>query len=333
MLETLYQSSIDLTLWLQSLGGWLTPVMQLFTFFGNEEFYLFVMPLFIWVIDYRLGFRLGVMLLLTSGINNLAKMLFRMPRPYWVEPSLGGITEPAGGYGLPSGHAQNSLSIFGLLAAQVRRRWVTAVVVFTVLMIGLSRIYFGEHFALDVAAGWILAGLVLAVFLALEPRVTGWFHDRSFAAKSGALLGVSLVMILLAALVIAIPADYQVPAEWVANAAQAYPETPIEPLKLSDMITSAATLFGVGVGYFWITGKGGFRADQGPWWQRLARFVIGLAGVALLWIGLGEVFPDGEHLLSWTLRFIRYGLVGLWIAGISPWLFIRFRLGERMTAG
>ena len=123
-----FKQSIDLTFWLQSLGDWLDPVMHFFTFLGNEEFYLFVMPVFLWVLDYRLGFKLGVMLLLTSGINDLAKMIFRLPRPYWVDPSAGKVAAaPAGGYGLPSGHSQTSLSIFGLLAVEFKKRWVTIV--------------------------------------------------------------------------------------------------------------------------------------------------------------------------------------------------------------
>ena len=39
-------------------------------------------------------------------------------------------------------------------------------------------------------------------------------------------------------------------------------------------------------------------------------------------------FPDGEHLLSWVLRYLRYGLVGFWIAGIAPWIFVKLGLGK-----
>ena len=115
MLEIIFEQSIELTFWLQSLGDWLHPVMEFFTFLGNEEFYLLLMPVFIWVIDFRLGYKIGVMLLVTTGINGLAKLTFRMPRPYWIDPKVGSVSSPAGGFGLPSGHSQTPLSVFGLL--------------------------------------------------------------------------------------------------------------------------------------------------------------------------------------------------------------------------
>jgi hypothetical protein len=30
--------------------------------------------------------------------------------------------------------------------------------------------------------------------------------------------------------------------------------------------------------------------------------------------------------LPYLLRYLRYGLVGLWIAGLAPWLFMRLKL-------
>jgi len=329
MLETIFQQSIDLTFWLQSLGEWLDPVMHFFTFLGNEEFYLFVMPVFLWVLDYRLGFKLGVMLLVTTGINDLAKMIFRMPRPYWVDPRAGKVAAaPAGGFGLPSGHSQTPLSIFGLLAVEFKKRWVTILMIFVIFMIGLSRIFLGEHFFIDVLAGWTLGGIVLFGFVKLAPAVSKWFSEKPFGTKIGTVFAYSLVMILVAAAVIAIPQGYKLPQEWVENAFMAYPNEDLDPMKLSNAITSAATLFGLALGYFWLDGQGGFNANSGKWWQRALRFLIGLVGVAIFWMGLGEVFPDGQNLISWALRYLRYGLVGLWISGIAPWIFIKLKLGK-----
>ena len=331
MPEGLLELSVQLTFWLQGLGSWLAPVMQFFTFLGNEEFYLFVLPVFVWAIDYGLGFRIGVMLLLTAGFNDLAKISFRQPRPYWVDPEVAGFSEPAGGYGLPSGHAQTSLSIFGLLAYEVKARWLTVTTVIAVFMIGMSRIYRGEHFLTDVLGGWVIGGIVLFGFVKLSGPVERWFSRLGFGAKVGAVFAYSLAFILLMAAVISIPADYQVPSEWLTNAAQAYPDEPIEPLKLSSPITSAATLFGVSLGYFWTQRRGGFKAHEGTWWQRLLRFLVGLVGVAVFWMGLDLIFPGNEDLLSWTLRYLRYALTGLWISGLAPLAFIKLRLGEKAS--
>lgn len=64
-------------------------------------------------------------------------------------------------------------------------------------------------------------------------------------------------------------------------------------------------------------------------------YVIGLIGVLILWMGLGEIFPRGDGFLFYTLRFIRYTLVGWWVTGGAPWIFIHFKIveeGRRKTS-
>lgn len=328
MLETIFQQSLELTAWLQGLGDWLYPVMHFFTFLGTENFYMLVLPVFLWAVDYALGYRLGVMLLLTSGINDLAKMVFRQPRPYWVKPDALKFNDPSAGFGIPSGHSQTPLSIFGLLAATYKKLWLTITVIFVVFMIGLSRIFLGEHFTIDVLSGWAMGGLVLFGFIKLEPRVRACFTDKTISTKLLTVLGFALAFILLAALVVSIPAGYQLPQEWVDNALAAFPEAPIKPLTIKNAITSMATLFGLSAGYFWIEQRGGFNAASESWIKRLLRFPIGLVGVVIFWMGLGAIFPDDPLVLGWVLRFFRYALVGFWISGAAPYLFMAFNLGR-----
>jgi membrane-associated phospholipid phosphatase len=328
MLDTILAQSLELTFWLQSLGDWLKPVMEFFSFFGDVPFYLLVMPVLVWLIDYQLGFRVGVMVLLTTGFNELLKLGLRTPRPFWLNPEAARASSMPSGFGLPSGHSQNSFSVFGLLAASIRRSWVTVLAIFFILMIGISRIYLGVHFYIDVLSGWLVGGLVLFGYLKLEGPIGRWFSGKSFGVKTGLVFSYSVLAILAAAAIIAGAGDYQVPHEWLVNAHIAYPEEPLELLNLNDTITVAAALFGLAVGYFWVIEAGGFKANSGNWWQKLLRFVIGLAGVLVLYMGLGQIFPDQHDLLSYLLRYLRYGLIGFWISGIGPRLFIRSKLAE-----
>ncbi|MGW8251887.1 MAG: hypothetical protein ACWGO1_14695 [Anaerolineales bacterium] len=48
----------------------------------------------------------------------------------------------------------------------------------------------------------------------------------------------------------------------------------------------------------------------------------------VLWYGLGLVLPDGETVLHYILRYIRYSLVGLWVTGLAPIVFIKLRLSQ-----
>ncbi len=65
---------------------------------------------------------------------------------------------------------------------------------------------------------------------------------------------------------------------------------------------------------------------SGPVFQRVLRYVIGLVGVIGIWAGLDALFLEGGTPLALGLRFIRYGLVGLWISWGGPLVFQRLRL-------
>ncbi|MDP2778006.1 MAG: hypothetical protein Q8O48_10225, partial [Anaerolineales bacterium] len=99
---------------------------------------------------------------------------------------------------------------------------------------------------------------------------------------------------------------------------------PVDP---NGIFTSAGTFFGLAFGLAWIVSLGGYQAS-GPVWMRALRYVIGLIGVLILWMGLGEIFPRGDGVLVYSLRFVRYALVGWWVTGGAPWVFMRFKLIE-----
>ncbi len=222
--------------------------------------------------------------------------------------------------------------MIGLLAVAVKRSWFTVLAVFLIFMIGLSRIYLGVHFYIDVLTGWLIGGVVLYIFLKVEGSVENWFAGKSFGVKAGTVFAYSLLMILAGAAIIAAAGDYQMPHDWMANAHVAYPEEPIEsPLNLNGSITTASALFGLAVGFFWVNEAGGYNANSGTWWQKILRFVVGVVGVLVLYVGLGQIFPDQFDFVSYLLRYVRYGLIGVWISGISPRLFIRIKLAAAGT--
>ena len=61
----------------------------------------------------------------------------------------------------------------------------------------------------------------------------------------------------------------------------------------------------------------------------MLRFIVGLIGVAIFFLGLKIVFPDGETFIPYILRYVRYALVGFWVLGGAPWLFFRFKLADK----
>jgi membrane protein DedA with SNARE-associated domain/membrane-associated phospholipid phosphatase len=114
---------------------------------------------------------LGTWLAAVGGgvvLNQLLKGLFARPRPFFEHPLL---VETS--YSFPSGHAMESLVVYGMLAyfavlALKTWRARTAVVFGTallVLLIGLSRMYLGVHYFSDVLAGYAAGGVWLCALI------------------------------------------------------------------------------------------------------------------------------------------------------------------------
>jgi hypothetical protein len=94
---------------------------------------------------------------------------------------------------------------------------------------------------------------------------------------------------------------------------------------MDGLITSAATLFGLGIGFAWMAPRGGFDAS-GPLWKRAARYVAGLTGVLVFYAGLKAIFPSGDTLIAYIFRYIRYTFVGFWVSGGAVWTFAKLNL-------
>jgi hypothetical protein len=120
--------------------------------------------------------------------------------------------------------------------------------------------------------------------------------------------------------------NYQVPEAWMNNALLVATDAPA-PVDVNGTFTSAGTFFGLAIGAAWIMSLGGYQAN-GPIQKRALRYIVGLIGILVFWMGLGAVLPQGNGFIFYILRFARYTLVGWWVAGGAPWVFIRIRLAE-----
>ncbi len=322
MPDSVLNQGIELIRIIQGWGDWLVGPMSLMSFLGQEEFYLFVMPALYWCFDAVLGFQVGAILLLSWGSNNFLKLAFHEPRPYWISRSVRALAEETT-FGLPSGHAQNAVAVWGLIAARLRhvRAWLVAVPLMVV--IGVSRLYLGVHFPTDVYLGWLLGFMVLVAFLAFEPTVRVWWQGRDLVRQILLLLAIAAGLILASQLVLLALGSWQLPAAWQENSRLAFPDSdPLAPLHLEDIISIMAAFFGFSSGYVLMRRQGGFDAG-GPWLQRGLRLLVGMAGLLVIWRGLGSVFPEGASWAAYSLRFVRYMLIGLWITWLAPLVFLR----------
>ncbi len=312
-----YDGQLERAERLQDTAPWLTPVWAVVTFLGDEEFYLLMLPLLYWAVSRRLGVRLGVMLLVTAGVNGILKLAFTTPRPSFFRPELGGVTETS--FGLPSGHAQNATAIWGLLAGLLRPWPVRIGLIALILAIGWSRIHLGVHFLEDMVVG-VAVGLVLVgAFLALQGRVSRWWWRVGTLERILAALAASFALIapalLLSTRLINVHFDWPAVVDLDAMTGA------------GGVVGPAGALAGFGIGGALLVARGGFD-HRGPIGRRVARVVVGLVGVAAIYLGLSAAFPGGESPIELILRFIRYGLVGAWIGGLAPLVFVRLGLAD-----
>ncbi len=324
-MDTLIENGIDWIIAIQSLGSWLELPMMFFTYLGNENFFFLVLPLLYWSVDAGLGLRVAFILATSNYLNSIIKLLFAAPRPFWVsaqvEPLLHEDT-----FGIPSGHAQNAAAFIGIAAAWIRRPWAWAVALLLAFFIGFSRLYLGIHFVQDVLAGWAIGYGLLFLFMVTWNPIAAWLRTKTLVQQIGLALLVSLIMIIIGILATARLDGYVFPAEWTDNALRVGPVP--DPVSIEGTFTSAGSLFGLAAGAAWIASRGGFQTE-GSIEKRALRYVIGLLGIAVLWFGLGQLFPDGETVLPLTLRFVRYSLVGFWVTAGAPRLFFHFNLVRR----
>lgn len=292
-MEISLQSGLDWLISLQQAGGDAAAIFfRIVTFLGDQEFYLLMFPLIFWCIDARLGVRVAVAYLVSTWFNVMIKEITMAPRPFEVDPAVGIIDEE--GFGMPSNHAQASTMIFGVIAHHLKKPWGWAAMVLITFLVGISRIYLGVHFPLQVVVGWVLGVLFLVGYINFLDQIEAW------------IIGRSLVQHLVMSTVIALVGSFIMPRP--------------------DIIATLAVLWGLWCGLACLNFYGvGFTAD-GTLWQKVGRFVLGGVIDIALFGGLRAIFPSEDESLYLVFRFIRYGLIGLFVGGGAPWLFRKIGL-------
>ena len=325
-MQAFWDSGVHLIQALQTIP-WLVAPMKLFSFLGSEEFFLFMPPLLYWCVDTALGLRVGLIILFSTWSNEVLKVLIHDPRPYWISSDVNAYASETS-FGVPSGHSQSAVSVWGMIAYYVNRRWVWALCIAVIVFIGISRMYLGVHFPTDVLAGWLAGIILLLCFIKFWNPIASWLGRLSFGGQILVAFLVSMGFIVIMWLAILPLSNWSIPAEWIRNVAAAFPDGPMpDPVSMEGPITAAGTLFGLALGLAWFNRLGGF-GIEGSIGQRTVRFLIGLAGLAILYLGLKLVFPSGEGALPYLFRYVRYGLVGAWVTGGAPWLFVRLKLAK-----
>ena len=321
-MEAVWEHSLPMIQALQSIP-WLEWPMRLISQLGSEPFFLLFISLLYWCVSPRLGVRVALILLLSTSLNYALKLAFASPRPQWYSTQVT-VYEPETSFGMPSAHAQNAVAVWGEVAGWVKRSWFTGLAIGLMVVIGLSRIYLGVHFPTDVLVGWGLGLVVLWLFNRLTHPVMQKLQNQGFIIQMLLVLVTSLALLLPSLLMVGLSGSWDMPAAWVQSL-QTSGGTPPEPLSLDVPVSAAGTWLGFGSGALWLNQRNPFH-PKGKLWHRVAQYGVGIAIALIIWAGLDYLFPEGATVIAYSLRYLRYTLLGGWIAAGAPWLFRRLHL-------
>ena len=278
-------------------------LFALITHVGEETVFLVVAILFFWCINKREGYFILLVGLFGTLINQAAKILFRIPRPWVVDPSFKPVEdaiEEATGYSFPSGHTQNVAGTFGSIAAFKPKRWKTVTCVSVIVLVAFSRMYLGVHTPLDVIVSLLVA---LGLVLLLRPFFTDEERMRRcmpFIVIASAVLALAFLLIVLL-----------VPREGIDEA------------NLHSAMKNAATLLGclVGLILVWFVDSRYVNFDTAaPWYSQIMKLVLGLGGVLAIKSGLSSplVALFGNEFVA---RGVRYFLIVGFAGALWPMTF------------
>jgi hypothetical protein len=269
------------------------------TVLGSAYFYLVLIAIWFWAVDKREAM-LAVFVLIVSVVSNYwLKIIFKNPRPP-VTNWLSGVHAP--NYSLPSGHAQNSMVMWGWMGLKSRRWWMGTLSVTLIGLIGASRVYIGVHWLGDVVAGWAVGILLLIAMWKLEEPT------RSFLSKYNPNLPyLGLVIFGLGALILT--------------------ET-LSPLTAEGLAanfgSSGGLIIGLGIGLALEKRYVNFEIapKQGEKWRTALRVNLGLIMVFAIAASLSLMLQEEVYWMG----AVQYALVTISVIFIWPLLFKKLGL-------
>ncbi len=177
------------------------------TALGAEIFFIVVAITVYWCFSKKMGYYLMTVCFFGVAVNQIIKLLARVPRPWVLDPSFSIVEaarSDASGYSFPSGHTQNAVSIAGCIALSAKdfarskktRCAIWSGCVLLALLVAVSRMYLGVHTLWDVAVSAILAAVFVVVFkyvfgLAEKKHFIMYLIISAMIAASAAFIAVS----------------------------------------------------------------------------------------------------------------------------------------------
>ncbi len=147
---------------------YLTAIFKFLTNFGSTLYIvIFCIILFFIYKNKKEVFNLYGLILISTILNNVLKLIFKRPRPNLVH------LVPENTYSFPSGHSMAAMTLYGFLIyliwkSKIKKELKIASITalsLLILLIGFSRIYLNVHYFSDVIGGFCCSIILLYIFI------------------------------------------------------------------------------------------------------------------------------------------------------------------------
>ena len=279
--------------WFQGLSnGFFDAFFGLITEFGGDLVFLVVGTLLFWLYDKRFGYRFMTLFLFTLGLNDIFKNFIQRPRPF-VADNAESIGEETYGYAMPSAHSSNA----GIMALVLNERFgklkkfITPTLFTMMVLVGLSRVYLGQHYLSDVMMGFLLAAVVFYFYR----RYDSLIEENATIVISSALGLLLLFMIIFGVFYDTLGID--------------------STESFRNLYIAFGSILGLSLGHK-LELKYVKYSEKAPWFIQIAKYVIGLIVALIIQEGFKRVlpYPDTQTMLTVILDSIRYFLLTLWLS-------------------
>lgn len=278
-MEHLHSLEFPLINWLQQIRSPAVDAFFKFLNFFDTAPFIFILISAVWVgLSHKEGLKLFYIIGLSGLVNILLKHWFLLPRPFHIDPQLAVIQVT--GYGFPSGAAQTTIFLAGILLSFWRNKWTWIIALNFIFWISLSRIYLGLHFPSDILAGWVVGGLLLLTYLFVFPAIEKYLDNKPAWVSLAWSLAVPLSILLFTS--------------------------------RKGVVTIIAAAIGAGIGLFLSSTKKQFLDFPSTWTECALRMAWGIIGTFTVH-SFGGLFP----LPDLPGLFIQNCLTGLWLSFIA----------------
>ncbi len=312
-MEQFYQMEMGYLRWLEGLRDipFLNTFFELITELGWEMVALGAICIIFWCTNKNFGYQMGFAYFASGMLIQGLKIAFRVPRPWVRDPSfkpVGNAMEKATGYSFPSGHTQSATTLFGSLALKAKKKWLAAVCIVLILLVGFSRNYLGVHYSSDVIVSMIISIACIFIFGRVFKKIEN--NKKYDLVISFILAGISLTVAVSAIILLA---NGTIPADNAKNAL--------------DCCKTGGAGLGFAIGWFFERKYVDYDVKTPKMWHQFVKLGVGI-GMALLlkeipkWIAklVHALTSTGEFVENPAVAMFRYTLVTLWIVAVFPYI-------------